>query len=531
MVYNVVLSADRTIMSEYNDNPFYGFTSCMYHKQVPKKFFFKKIIPPEEVNKDGTVKFASLFVRKAEASLLIKGYDVKVTDQYNFPKVINKDTKVVGLTVVDPLGFAPGSTAFRVFQQEASGYPHTMVEFQRFLKDLRELRKKKGYDFKIVVGGPGVWQFKRIPEAQDVLGIDILFFGEAEITFPEVVEDVFDGKEVKKQVTGKTPEVKDIPRAMNAVNNGIIEIARGCGRGCKFCCTTLSGKIRSLPIEQIIEEVKMNVKAGRHRITIMSEDFLAYKRKKDFYSDEDAIINLFKEIQKNGGTWIRTIHANLASIAAHPELIEKITKMTRAKGQRTGFCQPGIETGSDRHMRELMPGKLLPFKNESWPDIIRESFKVMAKNNWISCPTIILGFPGETKDDVKETTKLVESLKPYRSAFATMFFIPISTTSLGKCNDVILENLHKEHFELIKKCWKHNIYHLRRMRIGDNWLAIKMARIISSVSGNYMVNFACKRLGEKYSMGLFPRFMDSLMKIKRKFHPKEDVSNWNVFGV
>jgi len=531
MKSNVVLSSDRTVMSEYNDNPFYGFTSCMYHKQVPKSFFFKKVVPPEVPNKDGTVKFASLFVRKVEAGLLVKGFDAKVTDQYHFPKVINKDTKVVGLTVVDPLGFAPGSTAFRVFQKEVSGYPHTMVEFQRFLKDLRELRRKKGYNFKIVVGGPGSWQFKKIPEAQEALGIDHLFFGESEVTFPKMVQDIFDGKEVKKHVTGKTPGVKDIPASQNAVNNGIIEIARGCGRGCKFCCTTLSGKIRSLPMEQIMEEVRTNVKAGRERITIMSEDFLAYKRKKDFYSDEDAILDLFKEIQNNGGTWIRTIHANLASIAAHPELMEKITKMTKAKGQRAGFCQPGIETGSDRHMRELMPGKLLPFKNETWPDIIRESFKVMSKNGWVGCPTIILGFPGETNDDVNETIKLVESLKPYRSAFATMFFIPISTTSLGKCQDVVEDRLNEKHFELIKKCWKHNLYHIKRMRIGDSWFAVKMAHTISSVSSNYMIKWGCDRLGEKHNMGMFPTFMDTLMRINRKFHPKEDVSEWNVFGV
>jgi len=90
MKKNIVLTSDRTVMTEYNGNPLFGFTSCCYHRTVPKKAFFAKIVPPVPKNRDLTVKIAPIFIRKAEAVLLKAGFDVRTTDQYNIHNVIDK---------------------------------------------------------------------------------------------------------------------------------------------------------------------------------------------------------------------------------------------------------------------------------------------------------------------------------------------------------------------------------------------------------------------------------------------------------
>jgi hypothetical protein len=68
--YKIVLTADRTLMSEYNGGIFLGFSACIPRGLIPDRFYFSLFCPSVPVNADGSAKYAPCGIRKTEAQLL-----------------------------------------------------------------------------------------------------------------------------------------------------------------------------------------------------------------------------------------------------------------------------------------------------------------------------------------------------------------------------------------------------------------------------------------------------------------------------
>ena len=87
----------------------------------------------------------------------------------------------------------------------------------------------------------------------------------------------------------------------------------------------------------------------------------------------------------------------------------------------------GLETGSVRMAKQIMPSKGVPFPIDEWPSVLVRGLEVLNKNNWFPAMTLIIGNPGETDEDVKETIDLIYEVER-RGLFA--FFIPSIFTPL-----------------------------------------------------------------------------------------------------
>lgn len=87
----------------------------------------------------------------------------------------------------------------------------------------------------------------------------------------------------------------------------------------------------------------------------------------------------------------------------------------------------GLETGSVRIAKQIMPSKGVPFPIEEWPSVFLRGMEILNRNNWFPAVTSIVGSPGETDDDVKATLDLIYEVER-RGLFA--FFIPSIFTPL-----------------------------------------------------------------------------------------------------
>src|ERR1700752_1038555 len=67
----------------------------------------------------------------------------------------------------------------------------------------------------------------------------------------------------------------------------------------------------------------------------------------------------------------------------------------------------GLETGSVRMAKQIMPSKGVPFPIEEWQSVFIRGLEVMKKNNWSPAATLIVGNPGETDEDVRATIDLI----------------------------------------------------------------------------------------------------------------------------
>jgi len=447
--YPIVLTADRTLMSEYGGAIFLGFSACAPQGLVPDWLYLSLLCPPIDVNEDGSVDVAPNGTRKVEAILLNHGFrreDVIVAHPEHLDKVIGPSTKAVGITENDPLGIGPATSTFtQIFGGEA----YTSIKFKELVNHPAIERFKP----KLLVGGPGAWQLedKKIRER---LGIDCVVIGEGERVVSPLFEKALNDEELPGIVYGEVVSEDEIPVIKGATVDGIVEVARGCGRGCDFCTPTLK-RYRCLPLRNIMEEVKVNLRAGRQPL-LHAEDILRYGAK-GMKINRDAVIDLFKSVKNYPGVnRINISHFAISSVTSAPDVIEEISTILAASEERWIGGQTGVETGSPHLMDKHMKGKCRPYEPEDWPDMVLNAFEILSENNWVPCATLILGLPEETDRDVELTISLIEKLRPFRSLVVPLFLVAFG--GLGnKCESFTLDDMTPKHSELLLKCWEHNL--------------------------------------------------------------------------
>jgi radical SAM superfamily enzyme YgiQ (UPF0313 family) len=448
--YKVVLTADRTLMSEYRGGIFLGFSACVPKGLIPDWLYFSMFSPSVPVNKDGSVKYAPCGTRKIEAALLDHGFkrkDVIVAHPEHLDKVVGSKTKVIGITETDPLGIGPATSTFtQLFDGEA----YMNIKFRELLSHSAIRR----YRPRIIVGGPGAWQLED-KEVRSNLGIDCVVVGEGEKDVGPLFKRALDGESLPEVVHGNVAATDEIPLIKEATIDGIVEIARGCGRGCEFCVPTLQ-RYRCLPISDILKEVEVNLRAGR-RPLLHAEDVLRYKAK-GLEVNGEAVIDLFKTVKNYPGVnAVGMSHFALSSIASAPEVVEEISNILGA-GEEGGWLsgQTGLETGSPRLIREFMKGKCKPFEPKDWPQVAIDAFDTMSRNCWVPCATLIIGLPNETEKDIDLTVDLLEELKKFKSLIVPLFLVSMGGLK-DKTESLTIEKMTPKRSELFLKCWEHNI--------------------------------------------------------------------------
>ena len=205
------------------------------------------------------------------------------------------------------------------------------------------------YKPKIVVGGPGAWQLQKAGRL-DEFKIDYLIDGEIEQVFSELFKRIINGDpslpRVVKVPKEMQPQVEEIPVVKHRSTFGVVEITRGCGRGCQFCSpATKVG--RSFPLEHIVESAKVNAREGADEIMVASEDIFLYEQLPNFETNVPALEKLFRSlISIPGIKTIQTSHITMAPVVKQTKL-----KRHRAAHQRNRSCFPhcqGAGTEYDR---------------------------------------------------------------------------------------------------------------------------------------------------------------------------------------
>ncbi|MHA2434044.1 MAG: B12-binding domain-containing radical SAM protein [Candidatus Thorarchaeota archaeon] len=455
----IVLTTDASNMSELHQNIYLGFLSCLPKNVCPEPMY-KALVPPVDINPDGSARLPTLPLRAVEAICVNAGHDpkdVKVAHPLCPERVIGKDTKIVGISTHDPLGLGPATSTWASI---LNGIPHNRLKFLDLMRRVRSLKEK--YGFTTVLGGSGFWQVNKL-DTMDELGIDCIVVGEGETSVPKLFEDILNETDSDSRiVTGRIPEPEEIPPVLGPSNCKLVEITRGCGRGCAFCSPDVSGRLRSLPIEKIVNDVRVHAEAGFPRVIFQSDDALRYGSS-TLMADKDALLNLYKESFKTGIKEIFITHASLVTFAQQPDVIEALTKLLNKRGVKYYGCQPGLETGSFRLLARHMQGKMYPRDSEEWHDVVYEAMMVMKQNKWFAVCTLICGLPEENVEDVDMTIDLIKRLESFPSLYIPLFFVPMSLTKLEDRTAFVVENMTKEHWRLIYACWEHNLAHIYKL--------------------------------------------------------------------
>lgn len=135
-----------------------------------------------------------------------------------------------------------------------------------------------------VIGGAGV---SSVPKTW-YDGVDVLFFGEAEETWPQFLRDYASGKREQfyKQVSKPDLSISPIPRweplkdFIHHYNVGSVQTTRGCPFDCAFCDVIylFGRKPRHKPIEQVLEEIRRLEAMGLKNVFVADDDFAGHKQ-------------------------------------------------------------------------------------------------------------------------------------------------------------------------------------------------------------------------------------------------------------
>ncbi|MGD9963136.1 MAG: radical SAM protein [Thermoplasmata archaeon] len=450
----IVLTASDIEMSDFNLNPFYAFAGGF-----PKFLVRKSLYPSLPSNPDGTAKFAPYGLRKVE-SLLAEEFgeeNVVVSHPCNFPRFIGPRTKVVGISTMDPLGTGFVSRTYTSILG-LLGKPATLAEFEKLMTN----PALRNCSARIIVGGSGAWQISDA-DMHESLGIDTVVVGQAEHSLIEVFRRALAGEELERVITMETPSCDEIPPIRNASVYGTVEIMRGCGRGCSFCSPTLRQRY-SFSQESILKEVELNARNGTRMIILQTDDLFLYHAKPGFIPNKEAIVDLLRSVSKvDGVDYLQVAHASLAPVIYDPSLVEEIAPILveksvwECRGSRCASVEVGIETGSPRLMKRYMRGKMLPYKPEQWQDVAVRSLGLLNDNDINPLATLILGLPGEKEDDVVATIDLIEKLEGSKLFYVPLLFTSEEESNLKRQRHGNLKDLSSSQWDVISRCWKHNI--------------------------------------------------------------------------
>jgi radical SAM superfamily enzyme YgiQ (UPF0313 family) len=384
----------------------------------------------------------------------------------NLDRFVGPDTRIVAIHAHNPLGISYATDVY----SKLAGANLMPLNAHEFLRIVNHPVIGK-YKPKVVVGGPGAWQLEK-SERLDEFNIDYLIDGEIEHVFSSLFERILAGDPTLPRVIkipkNQQPAVDEIPVVRHRSTFGVVEITRGCGRGCQFCSpATKVG--RSFPLEHILESTRVNVREGASEVMLVSEDMFLYEQHPNFVTNVEALERMFKAVTAVPGLeTIQLTHITMAPVVREPSLIERLTPLTvpyshlrhdDSSHPDKKIVDPiiGLETGSPRLFEQFMKGKAYPYKAYQWRDVVLKGMEILNRHNWYPFNTFIIGLPGETDADTRQSLDLLYDLRNAKGMFVPTWFVPLENTRMQKRDSAKLIEMTDLQWEFFYTCWKYNI--------------------------------------------------------------------------
>ena len=301
----------------------------------------------------------------------------------------------------------------------------------------------------------------------------------------------------------KKKRVFELPDMDGAIAEGVpvlrdndrkawIPIMYGCNNFCSYCIVPyVRGRERSREAADVIAEAKELIESGYKEITLLGQNVNSYG--KDL-SPSVTFAQLLKSINELDGDF------RIRFMTSHPrdctkELIETMASCDKiAKHLHLPF-----QSGNNRVLKAMNRH----YNREKYLELINYAKELMGDALSITSD-IIVGFPGETYEEFKDTLSLVEEVKftslftfiysPRKGTPAAEMEDPVAASEKGRWfreltdlqEKISAENM-KKYAEKTFKCFVYG-----KGKLGDNYIAAR-------TDGNLIIEFE----GDENLIGTF----------------------------
>ncbi|MHA4988540.1 tRNA (N6-isopentenyl adenosine(37)-C2)-methylthiotransferase MiaB [Cetobacterium somerae] len=263
--------------------------------------------------------------------------------------------------------------------------------------------------------------------------IDIVMGNQNIGKIPTAIEKIESGDFKHVIYTG---DEDDLPPRLDAEfdskKTASIPITYGCNNFCTYCIVPyVRGRERSVPMPQILDEVKVFVEKGYKEIMLLGQNVNSYGN--DLETGENFAV-LLEEICKIDGEFL------VRFVSPHPKDFGDDVIDVIARNEKVARClHLPLQSGSSRILK-LMNRK---YTKEQYIELAE---KIKSRIPGVALTAdIIVGFPHETEEDFLDTLDVVDKIG-FETSFMFMYS-PRKGTAAAKMDGQLDQEVKKERLQ------------------------------------------------------------------------------------
>ena len=267
--------------------------------------------------------------------------------------------------------------------------------------------------------------------------VDLIFGTHNIFKFAELLCRSFEGQGMIVDIWEDTDQiVEELPVERKYPFKSGINIMFGCNNFCSYCIVPyVRGRERSREPEDILREIRRLAADGVVEIMLLGQNVNSYGKN---LKEPMSFAGLLREVEKIEGV------ERIRFMTSHPkDLSDELIQVMKESRKICRHLHLPLQSGSTRIL-ERMNRRYTKEQYVALAEKIRREIPDIAITT-----DIIVGFPGETMEDVEETIDVIRRVK-YDNAF-TLIYSKRTGTPAAAMEDQVPEKQVKESFERVLK--------------------------------------------------------------------------------
>ncbi len=298
---------------------------------------------------------------------------------------------------------------------------------------LNSLKKKKPH-LKIALCGCMMQEQSVIEKIRKSYRFVDLIFGTHNIfQFAELLSRTLSSEEMVVEIWEGTDRiVENLPVKRKYSYKSGVNIMFGCNNFCSYCIVPyVRGRERSREPKDILREIEALVEDGVSEVMLLGQNVNSYGKNLE---NSVSFAELLKEVEKIEG--LRRIRF----MTSHPkDLSDELIEVMQRSTKICRHLHLPLQAGSDRIL-EAMNRRYTKAQYLALADKIKHAIPDIAITT-----DLIVGFPGETPEDVEETIDVVRKVQ-FDNAF-TFIYSPRTGTPAAAMENQVPEDILHEGFD------------------------------------------------------------------------------------
>ncbi len=265
--------------------------------------------------------------------------------------------------------------------------------------------------------------------------VDLIFGTHNIFTFAELLCKMLKSdKRVESIWQDTTQIVEDLPIERKFKYKTGVNIMFGCNNFCSYCIVPyVRGRERSRAPEEIIEEIKKQVADGVIEVMLLGQNVNSYGKNLE---NPISFAELLRRVEEIEGL------QRIRFMTSHPkDLSDELIEVMKHSKKICRHLHLPLQSGSTRILKAMNR----KYTKEQYLEL---ALKIRREIPDIAITTdIIVGFPGETKEDIDETLDVIRKVK-YDNAFTFQYSKRTGTPAAAMENQCSAEFV-KEQFDRV----------------------------------------------------------------------------------